>query len=67
MRNVEEKGGFSVSEQEVQIIDFEEMLRFIESRLASAGMLVKREAIITILQAEEAFLMEKGVLQEYSE
>ena len=67
MRNVEEKGGFCVSEQEVQIIDFEEMLRFIESRLASAGMLVKREAIITILQAEEAFLMEKGVLQEYSE
>ncbi|GIO05969.1 MULTISPECIES: hypothetical protein [Brevibacillus] len=56
-----------MSEQEVQIIDFEEMLRFIESRLASAGMLVKREAIITILQAEEAFLMEKGVLQEYSE
>ncbi|MFP3391255.1 hypothetical protein [Brevibacillus sp. SIMBA_040] len=67
MRDVEEKGGFCVSEQEVQIIDFEEMLRFIESRLASAGMLVKREAIITILQAEEAFLMEKGVLQEYSE
>ncbi|KNB70243.1 hypothetical protein [Brevibacillus reuszeri] len=67
MRDVEEKGGFYVSEQEVQIIDFEEMLRFIESRLASAGMLVKRDAIITILQAEEAFLMEKGVLQEYSE
>lgn len=56
-----------MSEQEVQIIDFEELLRFIESRLASAGMLVKREAIITILQAEEAFLLEKGILQEYSE
>ncbi|MGZ0049597.1 hypothetical protein [Brevibacillus gelatini] len=53
--------------EEVQVIDFEEMLRSIESRLASAGMYVKREAIIAILQAEEAFLLEKGVLQEYSE
>ncbi|MED4582218.1 hypothetical protein [Brevibacillus choshinensis] len=56
-----------MSEQDVQIVDFEEMLRFIESRLASAGTYVKREAIITILQAEEAFLLEKGILQEYSE
>jgi hypothetical protein len=65
---VSEKGGLFVSKQEeVQIIDFEELLRSIESRLASAGMYVQREAIITILQAEEAFLLEKGVLQEYSE
>lgn len=56
-----------MSDQQVQIIDFEEMLRFIESRLASAGLYAKRDAIIAILQAEEAFLMEKGVLQEYSE
>lgn len=56
-----------MSDQEVQIIDFEELLRAIESRLASAGLYVKREAIVTILQAEEAFLLEKGVLQEYSE
>lgn len=56
-----------MSDQEVQIIDFEEMLRFIESRLASAGLYAKRDAIIAILQAEEAFLMEKGVLQEYNE
>ncbi|MFI8712621.1 hypothetical protein [Brevibacillus brevis] len=61
------KGGFFVSDQQVQIIDFEELLRAIESRLASAGMYVKREAIVTILQAEEAFLLEKGVLEEYSE
>lgn len=67
IRSVLEKGGFLVSEQDVQIVDFEEMLRFIESRLASAGTYVKREAIITILQAEEAFLLEKGILQEYSE
>ncbi|BAH44243.1 hypothetical protein BBR47_32660 [Brevibacillus brevis NBRC 100599] len=58
---------FFVSDQQVQIIDFEELLRAIESRLASAGMYVKREAIVTILQAEEAFLLEKGVLEEYSE
>lgn len=58
---------FIVSEQDVQIIDFEEMLRFIEKRLASAGQYVQRDAIITILQAEEAFLLEKGVLQEYGE
>ncbi|GED29181.1 MULTISPECIES: hypothetical protein [Brevibacillus] len=56
-----------MSNQEVQVIDFEEMLRFIEKRLASAGTYVKREAIITILQAEEAFLLEKGVLEEYNE
>lgn len=56
-----------MSEREVQVIDFEEMMRFIESRLASAGLYVKREAIIAILQAEEAFLLEKGVLEEYSE
>ncbi|GAB1528931.1 hypothetical protein BFO01nite_21210 [Brevibacillus formosus] len=56
-----------MSDQQVQIIDFEELLRAIESRLASAGMYVKREAIVTILQAEEAFLLEKGVLEEYSE
>ncbi|WP_421617687.1 hypothetical protein ACAF76_009490 [Brevibacillus sp. TJ4] len=55
------------SQEEVQVIDFEELLRFIEKRLASAGKYVRREDIITILQAEEAFLMEKGVLQEYSE
>jgi hypothetical protein len=56
-----------VSDQEVKIIDFEEMLRFIESRLASAGLYAKREAIIAVLQAEEAFLLEKGVLEEYNE
>jgi hypothetical protein len=56
-----------VTNQEVQIIDFEEMLSFIEQRLAQAGKKVDRESIITILQAEEAFLMEKGVLQELEE
>lgn len=51
-------------QQEVQIIDFEEMLTFIEQRLTNSGMKVGRDEIITILQAEEAFLLEKGVLQE---
>lgn len=50
--------------QEVQIIDFEELLQFIEERLANAQMKVGRDEIITILQAEEAFLMEKGVIEE---
>ncbi len=56
-----------MTNQDIQIIDFEEMLSFIEQRLADAGKKVEREAIITILQAEEAFLMEKGVLQELDE
>lgn len=57
-----------LSNQEIQIIDFEEMLSYIEQRLAEAGKTnVDREAIITILQAEESFLMEKGVLQELDE
>jgi len=57
-----------VGDQEIQVIDFEEMLQFIEARLADAGLSnVNREAIITILQAEEAFLLEKGVLQELEE
>jgi hypothetical protein len=51
-------------QQEVQILDFEELLQFIEHRLANAGMSVGRDEIITILQAEEAFLLEKGVLEE---
>ncbi len=50
--------------QEVQIIDFEELLQFIEERLANAQMKVGRDEIITILQAEESFLMEKGVIEE---
>lgn len=50
--------------QEVQVLDFEELLTFIEHRLTNAGMTVSRDAIITILEAEEAFLMEKGVLEE---
>lgn len=57
-----------MGDQEIQVIDFEEMLQFIEARLADAGLSnVNREAIITILQAEEAFLLEKGVLQELEE
>jgi hypothetical protein len=67
MKSVCGKEDFIMSNQEVQIIDFEEMLRFIESRLASAGLYAKRDAIIAILQAEEAFLLEKGVLEEYNE
>jgi hypothetical protein len=54
-------------QQELQIIDFEEMMTFIEQRLANAGMKVGRDEIITILQAEEAFLMEKGVIVEAAE
>jgi hypothetical protein len=53
--------------QEIQVLDFEELLAFIEKRLATAGMNVGRDEIITILQAEEAFLMEKGVLVEIDE
>ncbi|CAM5789106.1 MULTISPECIES: hypothetical protein [Brevibacillus] len=56
-----------MSDQDIQIIDFEEMLRFVERRLAEAGKYVQRDAIIMILQAEEAFLMEKGVIQEVKE
>lgn len=52
---------------EVQILDFDELLAFIEKRLANAGMSVDRDAIITILEAEEAFLMEKGVLEPLEE
>jgi len=52
---------------EVQILDFDELLSFIEKRLANAGMNVERDAIITILEAEEAFLMEKGVLEPLEE
>lgn len=62
-----EKGEYAVSDQDIQIIDFEEMLRFVERRLAEAGKYVQRDAIIMILQAEEAFLMEKGVIQEVKE
>lgn len=51
-------------DQEVQVLDFEELLAFIEQRLESAGMKVGREEIMAILQAEEAFLVEKGVLLE---
>ncbi len=53
--------------QEVQVLDFDELLRFIEKRLETAGMKVGRDEIVTILQAEEAFLMEKGVLVELDE
>ncbi|HZG18170.1 MAG TPA: hypothetical protein VE710_24650 [Candidatus Bathyarchaeia archaeon] len=53
--------------QEVQVLDFEELLVFIEKRLESAGMKAGRDVIVTILQAEEAFLMEKGVLVEIEE
>ncbi|WP_134687315.1 hypothetical protein [Brevibacillus migulae] len=53
--------------QEVQVLDFEELLVFIEKRLESAGMKASRDVIVTILQAEEAFLMEKGVLVEIDE
>jgi hypothetical protein len=56
-----------LAQEEIQILDFEEMLSFIEKRLAEAGLSVERNAIITILQAEEAFLLEKGVLQEWNE
>ncbi|CAJ1002589.1 MULTISPECIES: hypothetical protein [Bacillales] len=56
-----------MSDQQVQILDFEELLRYIERRLAESGKYVQRDAIIAILQAEEAFLMEKGVLQEVKE
>jgi hypothetical protein len=56
-----------LAQEDIQILDFEELLGFIEQRLADAGMRVERNAIITILQAEEAFLLEKGVLQELSE
>ncbi|MBO8162639.1 MAG: hypothetical protein H0Z34_02840 [Brevibacillus sp.] len=54
-------------EREVKIVDFEELLTFIERRLATAGMRVGRDEIITILQAEEAFLMEKGLIEVLSE
>lgn len=53
-----------MSDQDIQIIDFEEMLRFVERRLAEAGKYVQRDAIIMILEAEEAFLKEKGIIQE---
>ncbi|WP_420908734.1 hypothetical protein [Brevibacillus humidisoli] len=53
--------------QEVQVVDFEELLTYIERRLANAGMKVGRDEIITILQAEEAFLMEKGLIEVVSE
>jgi hypothetical protein len=56
-----------LTQEEIQILDFEELLGFIEQRLAEAGMSVERNAIIAILQAEEAFLLEKGVLQELQE
>lgn len=51
-------------EEEVTILDFEELLVFIESRLAAEGKSVGREEITLILQAQEDFLVEKGVLQE---
>lgn len=54
-------------QQGVQVLDFEELLQFIEQRLNAAGMNVGRAEIVTILQAEEAFLMEKGVLVEFEE
>lgn len=50
--------------QEVKVLDFEELLTFIELRLAGAGMSASREVIMKILEAEEAFLLEKGVLEE---
>lgn len=53
--------------QEVQIVDFEELLQYIEQRLENAHMKVGRDEIITILQAEEAFLMEKGLIEELPE
>ncbi|MGC5323861.1 hypothetical protein [Brevibacillus sp. SYSU BS000544] len=55
------------NKQEVQIVDFEELLVYIEERLARAQMKVGRDEIITILQAEEAFLMEKGIIEEITE
>ncbi|GAA4701887.1 hypothetical protein [Brevibacillus fulvus] len=54
----------SDNKQDVQVLDFEELLKFIELRLASKGMRVGRNEIITILQAEEAFLIAKGVIEE---
>ena len=51
-------------EQEIMVVDFEEMLQFVEKRLASKGMKVGREEIITVIQAEEDFLKEKGVIEE---
>ncbi|MGO0061545.1 hypothetical protein ACTID9_16235 [Brevibacillus fluminis] len=53
--------------QEVQILDFEELLRFIENKLAAAGKKVGRDEIMLILQAQDDFLMEKGVLEEIDE
>ncbi|WP_139488770.1 hypothetical protein [Brevibacillus dissolubilis] len=50
--------------KDVQVVDFEEMLQFVEARLAKAGMKVGRDEIITIIQAEEAFLIEKGIIEE---
>lgn len=55
------------NQQEVQIVDFEELLQYIEQRLEKAQMKVGRDEIITILQAEEAFLLEKGLLEEITE
>ncbi|WP_232699405.1 hypothetical protein [Brevibacillus daliensis] len=50
--------------EEVQIVDFEEMLTFVEKRLAQQGMKVGRQEIAAIIQAEEEFLMEKGIIEE---
>ncbi len=52
------------NEEEVKVLDFEELLVYIETRLERAGMKVDRAAIVEVLQAEEAFLVEKGVLIE---
>lgn len=52
------------NQQDVQVLDYEEMLQFVERKLAEGGMKVGRQEIITILEAEEAFLIEKGVIEE---
>ncbi|XOS92931.1 hypothetical protein ACLMAB_04155 [Brevibacillus laterosporus] len=43
------------NQQDVQVLDYEEMLQFVERKLAEGGMKVGRQEIIAILEAEEAF------------
>lgn len=49
--------------QEPIMIDMDEMADYIQERLMAKGFAVPKEAIFEVLQAEEAFLAEKGVIE----
>lgn len=49
---------------DIPVVDHEELIDHIEDELIKAGYAPEREAIVAVLEAEQDFLMRKGILYE---